>query len=210
MCDVITAYRRVFAETFQSQEQYPVSKLFPVSWRKKGPLLVSPTSYIRPQKENRLSALTMDPVDDRNEEVWKHLPLPAWASPAESLPGSEVFLSVNINAVDNNQSSKNHIPVIAGKLAGAGKCFYIGFDETWRWRYEVADLYHQRFWNQLLAIIMERPFALNQNQLSMDAGGGSHDPGKAIPLRIRLRDNEGKAPEPPYPCLLYTSDAADE
>ena len=185
--------------SFQNQEQYPVSKLFPVSWRKKGPLLVSPTSYIRPQKENRLSALTMDPVDERNEEVWKHLPLPAWASSAESLPGSEVFLSVTINAVDNNQSSKSHIPVIAGKLAGAGKCFYMGFDETWRWRYEVADLYHQRFWNQLLAIIMERPFALNQNQLSMDAGGGNHDPGKAIPLRVRLRDNEGKAPEPPYP-----------
>ena len=58
--------------SFQNQEQYPVSKLFPVSWRKKGPLLVSPTSYIRPQKENRLSALTMDPVDERNEEVWKH------------------------------------------------------------------------------------------------------------------------------------------
>ena len=99
-------------------------------------------------------------MDERNEEVWKHLPLPAWASSAESLPGSEVFLSVTINAVDNNQSSKSHIPVIAGILAGAGKCFYMGFDETWRWRYEVADLYHQRFWNQLLAIIMERPFAL--------------------------------------------------
>ena len=75
--------------SFQNQEQYPVSKLIPVSWRKKGPLLVSPTSYIRPQKENRLSALTMDPVDERNEEVWKHLPLPAWASPSESLLRSE-------------------------------------------------------------------------------------------------------------------------
>ena len=74
----------------------------------------------------------------------------AWASSADSLPGSEVFLSVTINAVEKNQSSKNHIPVIAGKLAGAGKCFYMGFDETWRWRYEVADLYHQRFWNQPL------------------------------------------------------------
>ena len=75
----------------------------------------------------------------------------------------------------------------------------MGFDETWRYRYEVADLYHQRFWNQLLNMIMERPFALNQAQLSMDAGGGSHDPNKAIPLRIRLRNSEGKVPEPPYP-----------
>ena len=100
--------------------------------------------------------------------------------------------------VDDNQSSKLHVPVLTGKLAGPENVLY-GFDETWRWRYEVADLYHQRFWNQLLNMIMERPFALNQAQLSMDAGGGSHDPDKAIPLRIRLRNSEGKVPEPPYP-----------
>ena len=59
-----------------------------------------------------------------NEEVWKHLPLPAWASPVESLPGSEIFLSVSIDGTDGNQSSKIQVPVLAGKLAGAGKCFY--------------------------------------------------------------------------------------
>ena len=184
---------------FQNKERHPVTKLIPVTWRKGGPPRVSPTAYIRPEEQNRLSALTMDPIEERNEEVWNHLPLPAWASPSESLPGSEVFLSVSIDGVENNQSSKSHIPLLAGKLAGAGKCFYMGFDETWRWRYEVADLYHQRFWNQILAMIMERPFALNQEQLSMDVGGGSHDPGKAIPLRVRLRNSEGKAAEPPYP-----------
>ena len=194
---------------FEDKERHPVAKLFPVAWKKSGPVRVSPSSYIRPEEENRLSALTLDPVEDRNEEVWKHLPLPAWASPVESLPGSEIFLSVSIDGTDSNQSSKIQVPVLAGKLAGAGKCFYMGFDETWRWRYEVADLYHQRFWNQLLNMIMERPFALNQEQLSMDAGGGSHDPDKAIPLRIRLRNSEGKVPEPPYPnvdALIWKGD----
>ena len=194
---------------FEDKERHPVAKLFPVAWKKSGPVRLSPSSYIRPEEENRLSALTLDPVEDRNEEVWKHLPLPAWASPVESLPGSEIFLSVSIDGTDSNQSSKIQVPVLAGKLAGAGKCFYMGFDETWRWRYEVADLYHQRFWNQLLNMIMERPFALNQEQLSMDAGGGSHDPDKAIPLRIRLRNSEGKVPEPPYPdvdALIWKGD----
>ena len=194
---------------FENKEKHPITNLLPVFWKKGGPLRISPTSYIRPEEENQLSALTLDPVKERNEEVWKHLPLPAWASPVKSLPGSEIFLSVSSSENDHNQSSQNHIPVLAGKLAGAGKCFYMGFDESWRWRYEVADLYHQRFWNQLLSIIMERPFALNQEQLSMDAGGGSHDPGKSIPLRIRLRNNEGKVPEPPYPdvdALIWKDD----
>ena len=45
----------------------------------------------------------------------------------------------------------------------------MGFDETWRWRYEVARPLPSKVWNQLLNMIMERPFALNQEQLSMDA-----------------------------------------
>ena len=183
---------------FGNKDKHPITKLLPVSWKREGPIRVSPSSYIRPREESRLSALTLDPIEDRNEEVWKHLPLPAWASPVQLLPGSEEFLSVSMSGTENNQSSKN-IPVLAGKLSGAGKCFYMGFDETWRWRYEVADLYHQRFWNQLLSIIMERPFAMNQEQLSMDTGGGSHDPGKSIPLRVRLRNTDGKVPTPPYP-----------
>ena len=73
----------------------------------------------------------------------------------------------------------------------------------------MADLYHQRFWNQLLSKVMERPFALNQDQLSMDVGGSAHNKGKAIPIRVRLRDKEGKTPEQPYPevdALIWDED----
>ena len=70
---------------------YPISKLLPVSWRKEGPARLSPSSFVRPIEENRLSALTLDPIEDRNEEVWKHLPLPAWTAPVERLLGSEVY-----------------------------------------------------------------------------------------------------------------------
>ena len=66
-----------------------------------------------------------------------------------------------------------------------------------------ADLYHQRFWNQLLAIIMERPFALNQNQLSMDAGGGNHDPGKAIPFGSDCVITKGRHPSHPTPMWMH-------
>ena len=164
---------------------------------------------MRPEEENRLSALTLDPIEERDEEIWKHLPLPAWISPVESLPGSDVYLEASTDGTDKNQSAKNTIPILTGRLVGAGKAFYMGFDETWRWRYEVADLYHQRFWNQLLSKVMERPFALNQDQLSMDVGGSAHNKGKAIPIRVRLRDKNGKTPEQPYPevdALIWDED----
>ena len=78
----------------------------------------------------------------RNEEVWNHLPLPAWTSPVNALPGSEIFLEVSLQGKDSDDSQESRIPVLAGKRVGAGKSFYLGFDESWRWRYEVADLYH--------------------------------------------------------------------
>ena len=85
---------------------------------------------MRPIEENRLSALTLDPIEDRNEEVWKHLPLPAWTAPVERLLGSEVYLEVATNGIENNPSSTDLIPVLTGKQVGAGKSFYMGFDET--------------------------------------------------------------------------------
>ena len=195
--------------SYENKGIHPISALLPVTWKKNGPLRISPSSFVRPEEENRLSALTLDPIEERDEEIWKHLPLPAWISPVESLPGSDVYLEASTDVTDKNQSAKNTLPILTGRLVGAGKAFYMGFDETWRWRYEVADLYHQRFWNQLLSKVMERPFALNQDQLSMDVGGSAHNKGKAIPIRVRLRDKNGKTPEQPYPevdALIWDED----
>ena len=120
-------------------------------------------------------------------------------STGPSFTRAEVFLEISVENGKENQSEEIRVPVIVGKKVGAGKSFYIGFDESWRWRYEVADLYHQRFWNQLSSSVMEKPFALNHEGFSVDAGGGFHEVNKAIPIRVRLRDKNGKIPKPPYP-----------
>ena len=185
--------------TYESLEKHPVFSLLPVGWIQSGPTRLSPSFFFRPNEANQLTALTLDPIEERNDKVWEHLPLPAWTSPVEALPGSEVFLEVSIEENDQNQSKNNRVPALIGKQAGAGKSFYLAFDETWRWRYEVADLYHQRFWNQLISQVMEKPFALNQESLSLDVGGSIHSPEKGIPIRARLRNEDGKALAPPYP-----------
>ena len=184
---------------YNNPNSQPISSLLPVTWNQKGPVRLSPSSFLRPEESNRISALTLDPIKERNEAVWKYLPIPAWTAPVQALPGAEVFLEISVENGKENQSEEIRVPVIVGKKVGAGKSFYIGFDESWRWRYEVADLYHQRFWNQLSSSVMEKPFALNHEGFSVDAGGGFHEVNKAIPIRVRLRDKNGKIPKPPYP-----------
>mgnify|MGYP001458191721 CR=1 FL=1 len=70
-----------------------------------------------------------------------------------------------------DESGKNLTPLLAGHSFGAGKALYAGFDETWKWRFEVGDKYHQRYWNQLISWIMEKPFAVSDSRISIGVGG---------------------------------------
>jgi hypothetical protein len=49
-------------------------------------------------------------------------------------------------------------PAMIFRQVGAGAVLYLGTDEMWRWRFQVADLYHQRLWMQLAAWIAAPPF----------------------------------------------------
>ena len=65
-------------------------------------------------------------------------------------------------------------------------------DETWRWRYEVADLYHVRFWSQVAKWVGEQPYAVQDQYVKLDAGQPTYQPGDKAEIRARLRDKQGR------------------
>jgi len=75
---------------------------------------------------------------------------------------------------------------------GAGRIVYMAIDETWRWRYEVGDLYHGRFWNQIGKWVGEAPFSVQDQFAKLDAGDATYAPGDRAMIRARLRDRNGK------------------
>jgi hypothetical protein len=91
---------------------------------------------------------------------------------------------------------------------GAGVVLYASFDSTWRWRYEVADLYHARYWNQIANYLMERPFSVKGEIVSLDAGGPTYRAGDVARIRVRLTDRLGKPlVEAAAEALLYRAGA---
>lgn len=74
---------------------------------------------------------------------------------------------------------------------GAGKVFYVGTDELWRMRYEVADRWHQRFWMQIANWIGEAPFAVEGDLVSIAADKLVYREDEPVDLRVRLRDEKG-------------------
>jgi hypothetical protein len=144
------------------------------------------------------TALFLNPSPERNTELWGYLPVPGWVAPTEALPGTEVFLEA---IVDEEKYGTKAVPLLVTRTIGAGKALYAGFDGTWRWRFEVGDKYHQRYWNQIASWIMEKPFAVQDDFVAIDPGASAYRPGDSAALRIRVRDKEGKPLDDPGQTL---------
>lgn len=84
--------------------------------------------------------------EETNDDVWEALPGFFWnAAALRSKPGT-TMLAVHSTATNRF----GRIPMIATKSFGSGKVLFVGSDGAWRWRRGVEDLYHYRFWSQMV------------------------------------------------------------
>jgi uncharacterized membrane protein len=122
---------------------------------------------------------------DRLAEFWQRLPTPIAANDVSAQEGAEVW--ANLIAPDGRQS-----PWLVTRLYGAGRVFYLSSGQTWRWRYKVADRFHARFWNQLLAAVMQPPYAASDDYVALGTDKIEYDAGESSIIRARLQDTAGK------------------
>ncbi len=81
-----------------------------------------------------------------NAIVWDGLPGFHWCAPAlRAKAGCEVL------AVHGDLANEfGRLPLLVTRTYGAGKVLFMGTDGDWRWRKGVEDLYHYRFWGQVV------------------------------------------------------------
>jgi hypothetical protein len=98
-------------------------------------------------ESGRRSLLTrLEPDDAQNERVWNGLPGFHWhAAATRAKIGSQVLA-----AHDSESTSYGRVPLIVTRTVGTGKVLFMGTDGAWRWRKGVEDLYHYRFWGQVV------------------------------------------------------------
>lgn len=126
-------------------------------------------------------AFAFDVDEVSNLKLWGTFPPPRVARKVMEKPGAEVL-------VTGRTSSDDPIPMIVMRPFGHGKVVYIANDESWRWRYNVADLYHQRFWSQITQWTMQSPFAMENEFAALDTGDRTCELGSAIPIRALLKN----------------------
>lgn len=130
------------------------------------------------------SAFAMEGNAAESALLWSQLPRQSWVAPVESMPGCETLVTAHVGARTG--------PALVMRRFGAGTVLYSGFDESWRWRYEVSDEYHQRYWNQVANFVMESPYAIHDRFVSIDTGGFTYQPGESADLKVRFRDARGE------------------
>lgn len=84
--------------------------------------------------------------EEENAAVWRQLPGFYWHAAVEKTrPGGEVLA---VHADRRNEWGR--LPLLVTRPAGNGKVLFMGTDGAWRWRRGVEDVYHYRFWGQVV------------------------------------------------------------
>lgn len=129
-------------------------------------------------------ALGLIDQSDELDRFWQQLPAPRWSAQVELTEGAEAWAEAVFE-------TGVHLPWLATRMYGAGRVFYFASDQTWRWRYKVADRFHARFWNQLIVAAMEPPFSASDQFVSIGTDKVEYLGGESISVRARLRDVRG-------------------
>jgi uncharacterized membrane protein len=124
-------------------------------------------------------------IPAEEQKLWSSLPAPTDVAVNSAQPDAEVWATARTK---ENRS----VPFLVTRLFGSGRVFYFSSGQTWRWRYKVADRFHSRFWNQLLAAAMQPPYSVSDQYASIGTDRVEYQTGDSAQIRVRLQDAAGK------------------
>ncbi|MBX9622404.1 MAG: hypothetical protein K2X82_01175, partial [Gemmataceae bacterium] len=140
-------------------------------------------------KSHPLFRFSPDPAEA--DRVWKRLQPLLWhASGYRRKPAAEVLAVHPDRPAEGGPGRENH-PLAVQQFVGAGRVIFLGFDETWRWRFRTDEAQFNRFWTQAVRVLARS--RRSRTELKLEPGGGPYRRGDRITIRVRFPDD---APPP--------------
>lgn len=85
-------------------------------------------------------------------EVWRRLKPLYWAASGYARKRTAEVLAVHPEWPAEDDPGERH-PLVLQQFVGAGRTLFLGFDETWRWRWRKDEEQFNRFWRQTVAVL---------------------------------------------------------
>jgi hypothetical protein len=92
------------------------------------------------------------PDDAEASNIWNRLQPLFWSAKGYRRKPNTVVLAVHPDRPAEGAANENH-PLVVQSFAGAGPVLFIGFDDTWRWRYRNDEEHFDRFWVQAMKVL---------------------------------------------------------
>ncbi|QDU23209.1 VWA domain-containing protein [Urbifossiella limnaea] len=128
--------------------------------------------------------------DAEAEQIWARLPPLFWAAKGYARkPAAEVLAVHPDRAAEGNTGGKH--PLVLQQFAGAGRVVFLGFDETWRWRFRADEPQFNAFWLQSVRALARARRGKPELKLLPD---GPVRRGDRITVQVGFPDD---APAPP-------------
>jgi hypothetical protein len=184
-----------YPERTPDGESDPLRRLLPIE----SPVRVAPEqgfalSLTQAGRETRYMELDSD--RDDNDTLWAGFPrLWRWAVAGRAKPGATV-LAGWLDPRDQKTppaERERQRAVFARQNYGFGRVLYVGVDGTWRWRYKAGDLYHHRFWGQVVRwAAADRPLVVGNAFVRFGTPQPVYRPGEPVEVVARLSEALGK------------------
>lgn len=119
--------------------------------------------------------------------VWKNLPGFTWNAAVRKLRSGSDLLAVN--PVVSCESGR--MPVLATRPFGNGNVLFMGIDSAWRWRKGVEDLYHYRFWGQVIRWMAHKRHQSHDQGVRLFYSPETPVAGQTVYVNVTLSDRLG-------------------
>jgi hypothetical protein len=125
-----------------------------------------------------------------NEPIWKGLQKMYWyAEGYQPKPAAEV-LAVHPEVKTAGGSKESLLPLVVHHFVGAGRAIFLGFHETWRWRWREDEKHFNEFWIQTVRYLARSKLGRVELRLNKDK---PYLRGEHITVSVRY---PGDAPAP--------------
>lgn len=121
-----------------------------------------------------------------NQKLWPLLPPLQWiADSVIAKPGATVLLAAQNPA---------KTPIVAVQRYGAGRVFWMGTEESWRWRDRLGERVHQTFWLQAMRWGLAGRLRGKDPSIQVGLDRYLVSPGETAELKARVSNPSGEQP----------------
>lgn len=99
------------------------------------------------------SLFRFSPDEAESANIWNRLPPLYWYSPGYQAKPNTSVLAVHPKILAEGGKVGEGYPLVIHAHVGAGSVLFLGFDDTWRWRFRNFEEYFDRFWIQAVRVL---------------------------------------------------------